>query len=198
VSDSARIKLRMITAAAYDLHVEQLFEKLKRLHSALDAASIPYRLVGGVAVFLQVNERDPEKARMTRDVDVAVERGQLARIAAAAEKYGFRYRHAAGLDMLVDASEPRARSVIHLIFVREKVRPDYLEPVPDFSEPTRTAEGILIAPVADLVRMKLTSFRLKDQVHIQDMDSVGLITPEIEASLSQPLRFRLGQVRAAE
>jgi hypothetical protein len=188
----------MITAAAYDLHVEQLFEKVRRLHAALDAAGIPYRIIGGVAVFLQVNERDPEKARMTRDVDVAVDRGQLAGIAAAAEKYGFRYRHAAGLDMLVDASEPRARSAIHLIFVREKVRSDYLEPVPDFSEPTRTAEGILIAPVADLVRMKLTSFRLKDQVHIQDMDSVGLITPAIEASLSEPLRARLAQVRAAE
>ncbi len=30
------------------------------------------------------------------------------------------------------------------------------------------------------MRMKLTSFRLRDQVHIRDMDSVGLITPEID------------------
>jgi hypothetical protein len=28
------------------------------------------------------------------------------------------------------------------------------------SEPDRTSEGILIAPLADLVRMKLTSYRL--------------------------------------
>ena len=61
-----------------------------------------------------------------------------------------------------------------------------------------TAEGILIAPVTDLVLMKLTSFRLKDQVHIQDMDSVGLITPEIENSLPEALRERLKQVRATE
>ena len=72
-----------------------------------------------------------------------------------------------------------------------------MEAIPD-SEPARTKEGILIAPVADLVRMKLTSFRLKDKVHIQDMDSVGLITPEIEASLSEPLRERLAEVRATE
>ena len=52
-----------------------------------------------------------------------------------------------------------------------------------------------LATVADLVQMKLTSFRLKDQVHIQDMDSVGLITPEIEAQLSDALRERLDQVR---
>ena len=44
--------------------------------------------------------------------------------------------------------------------------------------------------------MKLTSFRLKDQVHIQDLDGVGLITPEIEAGLSDVLRERLAKVRA--
>jgi hypothetical protein len=46
--------------------------------------------------------------------------------------------------------------------------------------------------------MKLTSFRIKDKTHIVDMDSVGLITPEIEAGLSAPLRERLERVRAEE
>jgi hypothetical protein len=46
--------------------------------------------------------------------------------------------------------------------------------------------------------MKLTSFRLKDKTHIIDMDSVGLITPEIEAGLPDVLRERLVQVRAEE
>jgi len=100
--------------------------------------------------------------------------------------------------MLVDAAAPKARSAVHLIFAREKVRPEYTESVPDISKPTRTEEGTFIAPVADLVRMKLTSFRLKDQVHIQDMDSVGLITPEIEDSLPEVLGVRLKQVRASE
>jgi hypothetical protein len=188
----------MITIAAYDIHVEQLFDKVKRLHAALSAAGLPYRVVGGVAVFFQVFERDPGKARTTQDVDIAVNRTDLAKIAAAASEHGFEYRHAAGLDMLVDAARPRASTAIHLIFVRERVRPEYLEPVPDFSEPTRTEEGVLLAPVADLVRMKLTSFRMKDRVHVQDMDSVGLITPEIEASLSEPFRARLAEVRATE
>ncbi len=48
----------------------------------------------------------------------------------------------------------------------EKVSDDYLEPVP-YSLPVRTPEGVLIAPVVDLVHMKLTSYRLKDQVHIR-------------------------------
>ncbi|HLK18815.1 MAG TPA: hypothetical protein VKT81_07655 [Bryobacteraceae bacterium] len=188
----------MITATAYDKHVEQLFEVMKRVHIALTSAGIDYRIVGGMGVFLQVSQRDPIAARLTRDVDIAVKRDDLQRIAAAVEPHGFKYRHAAGVDMLVDATQPKARSAVHFVFIREKVRPDYLEPVPDFSTPTRTTEGLLLAPIPDLLRMKLTSLRLKDKVHIIDMDGVGLITPEIEAALPEVLRQRLQQVRAED
>jgi hypothetical protein len=188
----------MITATAYDKHVEQLFEVMKRVHAALTNAGIDYRIVGGMGVFFQVSERDPIAGRLTKDVDIAVRRDDLQRIAAAVEEHGFRYRHAAGVDMLVDATQPKVRSAVHFVFVREKVRPEYLEPVPDFSKPTVTLEGLLLASVPDLLRMKLTSLRLKDKVHIIDMDSVGLITPEIENALPEPLRHRLQQVRAEE
>jgi hypothetical protein len=110
--------------------------------------------------------------------------------------FGFEYRHAAGVDMLVDAAKPSARSAVHLVMVREKVRPEYSETVPDFSQSVETQEGVCLAPVADLVRMKLTSFRLKDRVHIQDMDSTGLITAEVEAGLPEDLRRRLAEVRS--
>ena len=188
----------MITARIVDKHVEQLYEVLRRLHSALAGANIPYRVVGGLGVFFQVSARDPLAARLTRDVDVAIDRKDLKRIAEAVQRSGFRYRHAAGVDLLVDATQPKAHSAVHFVFVREKVRPDYVEPVPDFSQPTVTEEGILLAPVADLVRMKLTSLRLKDKVHLLDLDSVGLITPEIEADLPDVLRQRLAQVRKEE
>ena len=79
----------------------------------------------------------------------------------------------------------------------EKVRPEYVESIPS-SDPVRASQGFFVASVADLVHMKLTSFRLKDKVHIQDMDSVGLITPEIEATLSPVLAERLAEVRATE
>jgi hypothetical protein len=39
---------------------------------------------------------------------------------------------------------------------------------------------------------------LKDKVHIQDLDGVGLITPEIESELPDVLRQRLADVRASE
>lgn len=188
----------MLVNTFYENKVDQLRDVAKRLDEALTGAGIRYQVIGGFAVFCHVDRIDPLAARLTRDVDVAVQRADLDEIAQAVKSIGMRYRHVAGVDMLVDATAPKARSAIHLIFANERVRPEYLEPVPGFSEPTRTAEGILIAPVADLVRMKLTSFRLKDQVHIQDMDSVGLITAEIENSLPGELRERLQKVRASE
>jgi hypothetical protein len=188
----------VLTIAAYDHHVDQLFQLLGRVARALADAGIEYRVVGGVAVFLHVAGRDPLAARSTRDIDLAVDRAQLAAIARAVSAIGLEHRHAAGIGMLVDAREPSARSAVHLVFVREKVRPDYLEAVPDFSQPVRTAEGVLLAPVADLVRMKLTSFRLKDRVHLQDLDAVGLITVEVEGTLPPRLRERLRELRAME
>lgn len=187
----------MITARAYDAHMQQLFERIKRLHTALDSARIEYRVVGGLAVFFQVSMRRPGRGRSTEDVDIAIDRKQLRRIAEAAKKFGFRYRHVAGVDMLVDADTPRASTAVHMVFINEKVRAEYLEAVPGFSEPVRTEEGILLAPVADLVKMKLTSFRMKDQLHLKDLDSARLITPEVEASLSETLLARLAEVRAA-
>jgi hypothetical protein len=151
-----------------------------------------------MAVFFQVSARDPDAARLTRDVDIAIARDDLDRIAKAAETFGFRYRQVGGLDELVNAENPQAKSAIHLAFVGEKVRPGDLSAIPDFSEPTTTIEGLRLAPIPDLVRMKLTSFRLKDKTHIVDMDAVGLITPEIEAGLPEVLRERLKQVRAEE
>jgi hypothetical protein len=46
--------------------------------------------------------------------------------------------------------------------------------------------------------MKLTSFRSKDETHLKDLDEAGLITPDVEAGLSETLRSRLVQVRARE
>ena len=187
----------MLTARAYDLHMDQLFERMRRFHAAMDAEGLSYRIIGGVATFLHVFDREPDQARSTRDVDAAVARTDLPQIIAAAEKGGFRYKRVRGIDMLVDADQPGARSAVHLIFIGEKVRPADLAEIPA-SDPVRTKEGIWICPVADLVRMKLTSFRLKDKVHIQDLDGVGLITPEIEAALPDALRKRLHEVRSLE
>jgi hypothetical protein len=176
----------MLTIRSIDKHVEQLFSVINRLAAALSQAEIPYRVVGGVAIYLHIEAVDPLAARLTRDVDVAVDRRDLNAIIEAVRPFGFEYRHAAGADVLVDAAQPEARSSVYLI-----------EASPEASPPVET-HGVPLAPIADLVRMKLTSFRQKDRVHLRDLDSVNLITPEIEAQLSKELRRRLRRVRASE
>ncbi len=189
-------RTKLASIASYDAHIDQLIEVAERLVSTLDGANIDYRVVGGLAVFLHVRELDPLAALSTRDVDVAVHRNDLERIRAAAAGSGFELRQAAGGGVLVDCESPTARSAVHFVFLSEKVQPDYLEPIPLMREAVRTSDGLLIGTVADLVKMKLTSFRLTDQVHIQDMDGVGLITDEVEQTLTPELRDRLEQVRA--
>ncbi|MBC8164521.1 MAG: hypothetical protein H7Y20_01470 [Bryobacteraceae bacterium] len=187
----------MLTATAYDTHVEQLFDRVQQLHRILTAAGLPYRIVGGLAIFIHVFERDPVRARLTADVDAAIRREDLAAVVAAAGEAGWQYRHIDGVHALVNAEKPKARSAVHLVFLDEKVRPQYLEAVPNSTRET-TREGVSVAPVADLVLMKLTSYRLRDRVHLQDLDAVGLITQEIEAALPEVLRSRLQEVRASE
>jgi hypothetical protein len=162
-----------MTLASLDRFVEQLFEIMKRFTTALSQAGIEYRLIGGIATFLHVNDRSPIAARLTNNIDAAIRRPDLKAIIRAVEPFGFTYRHAAGVDMLLDSTDPNTRSGVHLIFAGEKVRASDLEPVPDFSPAAESVEGALVAPVADLLRMKLSNFRLKDKVHIQDLDGVG-------------------------
>jgi len=181
----------------FEKRVEQLFDLAGRVEAAFAAAGLEYRVVGGLATYLYVEDAEPDAGRLTRDIDIAVRRADLDRIAAAVEPFGLRYRHVAGVDMLVQSGEPTARRAVHLIFSGEKVRPQYPEAAPELG-PCRIIKGIRLVPLADLVRMKLTSFRAKDEAHIKDLDDAHLITPEIESVLSAPLLARLAQARARE
>ncbi|MCU1238071.1 MAG: hypothetical protein JWP63_6038 [Candidatus Solibacter sp.] len=181
----------------FEKRVEQLFDLAHRVEAAFAAANLEYRVVGGLATYLYVEEAVPFAGRLTRDIDIAVRREDLEKIAAAVEPFDLRYRHVAGVDMLVEAEGPSARRAVHLIFTGEKVRPHYTEPVPEIG-PSPRLQGIRLIPLADLVRMKLTSFRAKDEAHLKDMDESRLITPEIESQLSEPLLARLAQLRARD
>jgi len=75
---------------------------------------VQYRVVCGVAVFLHVSERDPLAARVTRDLDLAVDRADLEAIGNGVRSAGLEYRHVAGVDMLVNSANPTARSAVHL------------------------------------------------------------------------------------
>jgi hypothetical protein len=179
----------------FEERVEQLFNLAGIAERLFSSAGLEYRVVGGLAVYLYVEEVEPDAGRLTKDVDIAVRRADLEKIAQAAASFGLQHRHVAGVDMLVRPDQPSARRAIHLVFAGEKVRPQDPEPIPELGTP-RQIGGLRLIPLASLIRMKLTSFRLKDQTHLKDLDEAGLITRETEAGLSPVLADRLAQVRA--
>jgi hypothetical protein len=181
----------------FETRVEQIFDLAQRIEKAFALAGLEYRVVGGLAAYVYVEERDPDAGRLTRDIDIAVRREDLPKIAKAVEPLGLEYRHVAGIDMLAQTGVPSARRAVHLIFTGEKVRADYPEPVPGLGD-CRFVRGIRLIPLSDLIRMKLTSFRAKDEAHLKDLDEAGLITTEIEGGLPPVLRERLQRVRARE
>lgn len=181
----------------FETRVEQLFDLARLVEEIFAAAAVEYRVIGGLAVYLYVEDAEPDAGRLTRDIDIVVRRQDLTRIAEAGKRFGLKHRHVAGVDMLVQAGGASARRAVHLVFAGEKVRPHYSEPAPDIGG-GRTLHGIRLIPLADLVRMKLTSFRAKDEAHLKDLDQAGLITPEIEGQLSEVLRERLHQMRTRD
>jgi hypothetical protein len=181
----------------FEERVERLFDFAELVERVFASEGLEYRVVGGLAAYLYVEEAEPDAGRLTRDIDIAVRRSDLQKIAEAAERFGLKYRDAAGVDMLVQADQPSARRAVHLVFTGEKVRDEYPEAVPEFAG-HRSIKGVRVIPLADLVRMKLTSFRVKDEMHLKDLDAAGLIQQEIERGLSPVLRERLQRVRERE
>lgn len=195
-------------AAAKGELVNTLFEErlfglvgvLHRIGAVLSDEGIPWELIGGLAVLVHVEEADPGQSTLTRDVDLMIRREDLERAIEAAERRGFRFRHTAGVDMFLYGEADRARNAVHLIFSGEKVRANQATPNPPIAPERKEilGSGVMVIPVADLLRMKLSSYRLKDQVHVKSMDAAGLITPAVEATLASELSARLQHIRETE
>lgn len=156
--------------------VDAVRDRLRRTTAALEAAGVPYAIIGGNAVAAWVARIEPAAVRNTQDVDILIRREDLPAATAAMEAAGFVYRHAASIDMFLDGPGAKARDAVHVIFANEKVRAEYLLPTADVTEVEMSEDGqYRHLNLEALVRMKLTSHRLKDQVHIQDMIEVGLL-----------------------
>ena len=154
--------------------VEAIRQRLERAAATLDAAGIPYAVVGGNAVAIYVGLVDRGAVRTTRDVDFLLRRDDLARATAALEKAGFAAAESFGVTMFLDGPDALPSESVHIVFAGEKVKADDPLANPDVAESQRPTTFQVLTLEA-LVRMKLTSFRLKDQVHLQDLVRVGLV-----------------------
>jgi hypothetical protein len=176
--------------------VDAVRERALRAASALQQAGVSYVVVGGNAVASWVARVDQEAVRNTKDVDVLVRRQDFDRVVTALQSVGFVHHNVAGVDMFLDGPEGSVRSAIHLVFSGEKVRPDDSLPIPDVTECVQGPD--FPVPTLDaLVRMKLTSFRLKDKIHLLDMLDVGLIDEEWCDRLPAELAARLKELAAS-
>lgn len=173
--------------------IEKVQDRLRRAAEALEKSGVSYAVIGGNAVAYWVAQIDESATRFTRDVDVMVRREDLPAVTKAMETEGFRYRHVRGIDLFLDGPKNSVADAVHLLFASEKVRPTDLVATPSVEE-TIPGNGYRVLGLEALIRMKLTSFRLKDQTHIDDMLQVGLIDATLKDRLPPELGERFQQV----
>ena len=165
-------------------------DRLLRATAALEAAGVPYAVVGGNAVAAWVEQVDETAVRATQDVDLTIRRADLEAAKQALANVGFIYRHVKSIDMFLDGPGAKPRDAVHIIFSGEKVRESDLAAVPDVSE-SDSFTVYRVINLVSLVRMKLTSFRDKDRTHLRDMIDVGLVDATWTAKLPPELAARL-------
>lgn len=170
--------------------VEKVRERLRKATAALEAAGISYAVAGGNAVAAWVATVDEAAVRNTQDVDILLRRSDLEAATKALQAVGFVYRRVSGIEMFLDGPNAKARDAVHVVIAGEKVRPEYEAAAPDVTE-SEKRELFRVLTLESLVRMKLTSYRLKDQVHLQDMIEIGLIDASWVARFSKELGARL-------
>jgi hypothetical protein len=178
---------RMIAA------VEDVRERACRATAALQKAGIAHVIVGGNAVAAWVARVDKEAVRNTKDVDLLIRRADLGNAVIALQAVGFVHQYVNGIDLFLDGPQGSVRSAIHVVFAQEKVRHDDPAANPDVTE-CEAGPEFPVPTLEALVRMKLSAFRLKDKVHLQDLLEVGLIDRAWAARLPTELQTRLIEI----
>ncbi len=170
--------------------IEDVADRLRRATQALAAGSVPYAVTGGNAVAEWVGRVDRAAVRFTQDIDILLRRSDLPLAVSALEAAGFIFRHAAGIDFFTDGPEGGFRNGVHMLFAGEKVRAEYVAPAAEVEE-SESTEKFNVVTLEALVRMKLTSFRDKDRMHLRDMIDVRLIDATWTSRLIPDLAARL-------
>lgn len=178
----------------YFMAVERVERLLRTVTLALDAAGIRYAVIGGNAVAAWVASKNADATRTTKDVDLLLDRGDLARVDDAVRDAGFVLDTVGEITVLLEKTDPVPSRGVHILFAGEKVRPPDVHPAPTLEAAVVAEAGYRVVDLGSLLTMKLTAFRRHDQVHIEDMIRVGLVTPEIRAQIPTDLLPRLEEI----
>src|SRR5580698_6790621 len=118
---------------------EKVKERLRRATRALDAAGVPYAVVGGNAVAEWVARVDEDAVRNTRDVDLMVRRADLPAARSALEAAGFVYQNVLDVDVFLDGPQGKPSGGLHVLMAGEKVHAGDDFACPDVDESERAA-----------------------------------------------------------
>src|SRR4051812_27408199 len=110
--------------------VERVRDRLRRAGGGFGGGGGAFIVGGGNAVAAWVATIDEAAIRNTQYVDIIIRREDLPSAIQAMEAAGFVYRHAAGIDMFLDGPGAKFRDAVHILFAHEKVKSEYVEPVP--------------------------------------------------------------------
>jgi hypothetical protein len=170
--------------------VEKVRERLERACRALEDAGIPYAVIGGNAVAAWVATKDDGAVRNTRDVDLLLRDEDFDRAAEALRVVGFYRESVMDVTVFLDGPDGKPSQGVHVLRAGQKVRESYVSPAPRIDQ-ALTIDGKRIVELTELVRMKLNSYRRKDQMHLLDMIGVGLIDDSWPSRFESPLDERL-------
>lgn len=181
----------------FETGMYSLQSELERVVKLLREAGVPFEVIGGVAVNAHLLASD-QRSRMfvTADVDLLTEREHLSDIIRAAESSGYQAKKIIGGYMLIRPGQ-RVAEAVHFVFAGEKSKSTQVIVHPQVrpQEMPFFELQIPVAPLSDLVKMKLSSLRAKDVVHLQILEDAGMITRDIEADLPEVLKENLKEAR---
>ncbi len=133
---------------------------------------------------------DRAAVRNTQDVDILIRRSDFEAAKIALESQGFIYRFVFDVDCFLDGPDASPRDAVHILFAGEKVKPGDVAANAEVTE-KEPAGDYDVLKLESLVRMKLTSYRDKDRVHLRDMIEVKLIDQTWPARFQSELAARL-------
>jgi len=165
--------------------MEKVRQRLERVCRALGEAAVPYAVVGGNAVAAWVSTRDEGAIRTTQDVDILLYLEDAERATEVLRAAGFRRETVLEVTLFLDGPHGKPSQGVHVLWAGQKVQEDYVSAAPT-PEQSRNLSGKQVIDLVELVRMKLTSYRRKDQVHLLDLIGVGLIDANWPSKFEQP------------
>jgi len=170
--------------------VEKVRERLERSCRALSDAKVPYAVIGGHAVAAWVATKDDGAVRNTRDVDLLLREEDLDAATEALQSVGFKRDSVMDVIVFLDGEDGKPSQGIHILIAGRKVKESYVSATP-VPKQALDIDGKSIIDLLELVRMKLNSYRRKDQTHLIDMIQVGLLDQSWPSRFEPELGERL-------